>query len=72
MAFVYNGVLYWSGHCDGCFLDLGLDPFADHECRFTVFDYPKDLNFVVECSSASGGVVRMSDFHRDTRTLSGI
>nr|XP_028964160.1 F-box protein At5g49610-like [Malus domestica] len=69
MAFVYNGVLYWSGHRDGCFLVLGLDPFADQECSFTVFDYPEDENFVVECPSVSGGVVRMSDFHRDTRTL---
>lgn len=29
MGFAYNGVLYWSGHRDGCFPVLGLDPFTD-------------------------------------------
>lgn len=69
MRFAYNGVLYWSGHRDSYFLVLGLDPFNDHECRFTVFDYPKGETFVVECPIVCGGLVRMSDFHKDTRTL---
>lgn len=48
---------------------LGWIPSPIYECSFTVFDVPVHEKFVVECPTVSGGLVRMSDYDRVTRTL---